>query len=398
MPKLEIRSGKAAGKTVELTGSTVTLGNRRNATVELKDSWVSFNHAQITCQGGRYFLHDAHSRSGTFLNDRRVDRTPVPIVPGDRILLGKTEIVVLDEVASAGALVVPSAVPAVDTEKVASLERDLRQASGDLKNLREHVIAREKELAEANVKLLAAPKLAAQKIDEVARWKKACEDLKDRARAKLDELARYARSLEARLQSSGGADASQLIEKDHEIARLKAEVTRVQDEAQERILLAAERLQLLAAEKPAGESTELLVERKRADDLEREAGILRARVEDLEAEKIRLAAELKTSRSEVTAYEQALEERNKDLERLESVVQRAAPAGASKADAGELDRLRTEVAAEKQRADEFQKTVLDLRTQVEEINEDMLEQEDELRAEISALEKKLAEAVQPKAS
>src|SRR5438477_5950114 len=97
MPKLEIRSGKASGKIVDLTGSTITLGNRRNATVELKDAWVSFNHAQITRQGDRYFIADAHSRAGTFVNDRRIDRQPVPINPGDKILLGKTEIVVVGD-------------------------------------------------------------------------------------------------------------------------------------------------------------------------------------------------------------------------------------------------------------------------------------------------------------
>ena len=37
------------------------------ASVELKDPWVSFNHAVITRDGDRYFVADAHSRNGTFV-------------------------------------------------------------------------------------------------------------------------------------------------------------------------------------------------------------------------------------------------------------------------------------------------------------------------------------------
>ncbi len=386
MPRLEIRSGKASGKSVELKGSTVTLGNRRNATVELKDNWVSFNHAQITCDGGRYFLNDAHSRAGTFLNDRRVDRTPVAINEGDRILLGKTEILFLgDEKKAQGPAITMTTAPSpaqpeapAQSDRIASLERDLWQATGDLVRLREHVVGREKELAQVYGQLRSAGDPL-----EAARWKKAAEDLREKARAKLEEVRVYAKSLEARLLDAGGTDATTLIEKDHEIARLKEELGRVEEETKQRIFVAAEKLQLEIASK--GDVEE---ERARADGLERESGILRSRAQDLESEKKRLEDELKKIRSEIAGYEQALEERNKDVERLEALVQRSGAPGGSEG----LDRLRAELDAEKKRADEHRKTILDLRTQVEEINEDMLEQEDELRAEIASLEKKLAEA------
>jgi chromosome segregation ATPase len=404
MPRIEVRNGKAAGRSVELKGSTVTLGNRRNATIELKDSWVSFNHAQITCQGDKYFLADAHSRAGTYLNDRKVDRTPVPINPGDRILLGKTEIVVLGDGAAApaptaapapiataafAALAAAPAAPAVDTS---ALERELKQAQGDLKDLRAHVIAREKELADANEKLNSQKTTQAKgDAEEVLRWKKACEELKEKARHKLEEMGGYVKQLEARLQAGGGGDAALLVEKEREIARLKAEGHRIQEEAQKRILDAAEKLQQESSDK-----AELDAERKRADDLEREAGILRSRVEDLESEKKRLAAEVKSVKAEVAGYEQALEERNRDLERLESAVSRQT-GGAKASESGgasseEVERLNAELASEKAHSQDLEKLIVDLRQQVEEINEDMLEQEDELRAEIAALEKKIAEA------
>jgi predicted nucleic acid-binding Zn-ribbon protein len=413
MPKIEIRSGKAAGKSVELKGSTITLGNRRNATVELKDAWVSFNHAQITCEGDRFFIADHHSKAGTFLNDRRIDRTPVAMAPGDRILLGKTEIVFVADgaaaasAAPAGAASAPAAVfvpaaPAAaaapvslpaDLAKIESLERDLRQATGDLKDLREHVIAREKELSEVNEKVREILAKPIGDSDEVARWKKAVEDLKATARQRLEEVGRYVKQLEGRLLQAGGGggDAHLLVEKEREIARLRDEMARVQEETQKRIFDAAEKLQ-----KEAGNSAELEDERKRADDAAREAGILRSRVEDLEDEKKKLGGELKSIRSEIKAYEQALEDRNKDVERLEAIAAGQGPAkkgaAAPPADSGATDELRAALEAEKKRTRELEATLVELRAQVEEINQDMLEQEDELREEISTLEKKLAEA------
>ncbi len=412
MPKLEIRNGKAGGKVVDLTGSTITLGNRRNATVELKDAWVSFNHAQITREGDRYFIADAHSRSGTFVNERRVDRTPVPIAPGDRILLGKTEIMVLADAGATGAASAPPSAAATAkiaelegqlvalTSKLESVDRDHRQATGDLKTLREHVVAREKELAATCEKLRAATAKPKTDPAEIAHWKKTVEDLKAAARQRLDEVGRYAKQLEARLQSQGASPegANELIAKEREVARLHDEIARVKEESQKRLLEAAEKMQQLGGGDPA----ELEAERKRADDLEREAGILRSRVEDVEGEKKKLESDLKAVRSEISAYEQALEERNKDVERLEALQSDgrgaggAAPVSAPAASSEDSDKLRAELATERKRADELQKQVVDLRTQVEEINQDMLEQEDELREEISTLEKKLAEAMLPK--
>src|SRR5262249_29442847 len=155
MPKLEILNGKAAGLIVELSGSTFTLGNRRNASVEIKDPWVSFNHAQITKSGDSFFVADARSKSGTFVNDKRVDRNPVALSPNDKISLGKTEIRFLDDrpatqtasaspaapssatSATSAASAPPAAPPTELLEKIARLERELGQAQHDLKSLRE---------------------------------------------------------------------------------------------------------------------------------------------------------------------------------------------------------------------------------------------------------------------
>jgi uncharacterized protein YceH (UPF0502 family) len=82
------------------------------------------------------------------------------------------------------------------------------------------------------------------------------------------------------------------------------------------------------------------------------------------------------------------------VERLESLLggDVPPPAASSGASSEELSQAKADATRWKARAEELEKHVVDLRTQVEEINKDMLDLEDELRMEISELEKKLAES------
>jgi hypothetical protein len=371
MPKLEIKSGKAAGHTVDLSGSTVTLGNRRNATVELKDPWVSFNHAKITREGDRYFIADMRSKAGTFLNQKRVD-APTPLSAGDKILLGKTEIHFIADgpaapapsapaaSAAAPALVVeeaPPAPPAELLERLASLERDLAAAQKDAKNLREALVARDKLLADANSKLHAAEHRAAlsEKAAEaaakappppppppppqpgaspdVARWQQAYNDLK----ARYDDVVHKAKSriddLTARLEAAQKASAA-----------------------------------------PAAPA-----------------------IDDKALEELK-----KKYEAEIKGYEAALDDRNKDVARLEEALEKAATqiaeASAEADDAPaavETGADPTEELGETtKKVEELTRVNADLRQQLEEINTDMLEQEEELRGEIAELERKLQEATQ----
>jgi chromosome segregation ATPase len=401
MPKIEIRNGKASGLVVELSGSMTTLGNRRSATVEIKDAWVSFNHAQITRQGDRFFVADMGSKSGTSVNGRRVDRSPVPIANGDRILLGKTEIAfVTDAAAEDGATPPVAAAAPESSERVARLERDLKLAEGDLKTLREQYVAREKALSDANVVIqklerssAAAGELKAAR-DEAARWKRACDDLTAKARIKIEELTRYGKQLEARVQGSAAGGAAgltqEMLEKEREIARLREEVRKTQEDARARLADAAEKM--LAHEADARLAQELEAERARAETADREAGIARSKLEEQESAQKQAARELKQLQAELKGYESALEERNRDVERLETALKQSGRGSMAAATAEPDLAMKAALAAETKRADAFQKQVLDLRTQVEEINQDMLEQEEELREEISELERKLAAA------
>jgi predicted component of type VI protein secretion system len=75
------------------------LGRNPQADLELADSSVSRDHAQITGKPGRWLLHDLHSRNGTWVNERRIAAGGAhPLHHGDRIRCGRLVLqVVLDD-------------------------------------------------------------------------------------------------------------------------------------------------------------------------------------------------------------------------------------------------------------------------------------------------------------
>ena len=95
MSTLEIVSGKAAGTVVDLSDfkgkDKITLGNRRTATVVIKDPWVSFMHAVITSDGPEFLIADKRSKAGTFVNGTKIGQTGTRLKSGDEIALGKTK-------------------------------------------------------------------------------------------------------------------------------------------------------------------------------------------------------------------------------------------------------------------------------------------------------------------
>ena len=89
MALLRILTGLLAGKTVELDGEPVVVGRHHECQIRVLDDAVSRRHAQITCQGNRFFVADLGSRNGTYLNGDRI-HVPKPLHQGDRVQLGST--------------------------------------------------------------------------------------------------------------------------------------------------------------------------------------------------------------------------------------------------------------------------------------------------------------------
>jgi pSer/pThr/pTyr-binding forkhead associated (FHA) protein len=58
---------------VVLGESTLRIGRHPDEDLSLPEEPVSENHSRIRWEDGRYILKDVGSRSGTFVNDRKID-------------------------------------------------------------------------------------------------------------------------------------------------------------------------------------------------------------------------------------------------------------------------------------------------------------------------------------
>lgn len=70
----------------------ITFGRATECTVPIKDRYLSRRHAEIVYSSGGWHLRDCGSANGTMLNGTRVV-APMPLRPGDRIMLGDTEVI-----------------------------------------------------------------------------------------------------------------------------------------------------------------------------------------------------------------------------------------------------------------------------------------------------------------
>ena len=81
---------------VVVDGGPYTIGRSSENRLQLADGQVSRVHAELREEPDGWHVRDCGSRFGTFLNDRKIV-DDASLRPGDRLLLGKTEIRVVDE-------------------------------------------------------------------------------------------------------------------------------------------------------------------------------------------------------------------------------------------------------------------------------------------------------------
>jgi hypothetical protein len=87
---VKIESGRRAGKEMILTKEKTTIGRAEACDIGLfGDNAIEKLHAQILLAGNRYFLEDARTPAGTYVNDQRVAGR-VPLRSGDRIRVGSS--------------------------------------------------------------------------------------------------------------------------------------------------------------------------------------------------------------------------------------------------------------------------------------------------------------------
>ncbi|MBL4846794.1 MAG: FHA domain-containing protein [Planctomycetes bacterium] len=89
--KLEFLSGKRKGDVFELADrEEFGIGNRKSAQIRVRDPWISYKHAKICVDSGRFFIEDLGSSNGTWIDGQRIEREPLK--PGMLLYLGKTKL------------------------------------------------------------------------------------------------------------------------------------------------------------------------------------------------------------------------------------------------------------------------------------------------------------------
>lgn len=90
MPYLKLLHAKDPQVHV-LSRDVTTLGRSDEADIALRgDRGVSKLHARIGTEASGYVIADLGSRNGTYVNDHPVGEEPAPLLPGDRIRLGRS--------------------------------------------------------------------------------------------------------------------------------------------------------------------------------------------------------------------------------------------------------------------------------------------------------------------
>ncbi len=84
---LVITRGPGTGGRFLLTDAVVATGRHPDSTVFLDDITVSRHHAQIRWLDGEYWIFDAGSLNGTYVNGTQIQS--LPLTSGDEIEIGK---------------------------------------------------------------------------------------------------------------------------------------------------------------------------------------------------------------------------------------------------------------------------------------------------------------------
>jgi pSer/pThr/pTyr-binding forkhead associated (FHA) protein len=89
-PMLVVRKGKNLGQTFSLNRAfPVSIGRSRVNEIRLDDITISGQHCRIIPENGKHVLYDLNSTNGTFLNDKKVNRSVLK--EGDTIRVGETQ-------------------------------------------------------------------------------------------------------------------------------------------------------------------------------------------------------------------------------------------------------------------------------------------------------------------
>jgi two-component system, cell cycle response regulator len=87
-PLLTVLTGPEKGAVFSFATAEATIGRSEDAEISIPDMGLSRIHARISRKPGGYYLEDAGSTNGTFVNDGRIEGA-VRLSPGERFRLGQ---------------------------------------------------------------------------------------------------------------------------------------------------------------------------------------------------------------------------------------------------------------------------------------------------------------------
>ena len=90
--RLTVLQPNLAPLKLDLSTPSITLGRATDCTVPIKDRYLSRKHAEIAFASGEWIVRDCGSVNGTLLNGSKLT-SAVPLHPGDRIVLGDSEVI-----------------------------------------------------------------------------------------------------------------------------------------------------------------------------------------------------------------------------------------------------------------------------------------------------------------
>jgi hypothetical protein len=87
MAKLYLKFEETVLKEVPLSEGVTTIGRLPDNTLQIDNLAVSGHHCRIYLEGDKYFVEDSNSLNGTYVNQQRVNKSPLN--DDDEVLIGK---------------------------------------------------------------------------------------------------------------------------------------------------------------------------------------------------------------------------------------------------------------------------------------------------------------------
>jgi predicted component of type VI protein secretion system len=109
MAKVILKYEAAVLKEIPLKQATLTIGRTAANDLPIDNLAVSGHHAKIYYEGDKFVLEDLNSLNGTFVNNQRIQKSALR--HGDKVTIGKHEILVRLSGDSAETLLLPSDAP-----------------------------------------------------------------------------------------------------------------------------------------------------------------------------------------------------------------------------------------------------------------------------------------------